>query len=183
MGRAGGDDDRRLRARDAPDAVLGRRRAQAVALDGRRDDRLDLLGGHLGVGLVVEVVDVAGDAAEGHHGAGARIAHGGRQRVERERLGAHRDVRRGRRAARHGRDERELVAGVQRLVLRRVLAIDGQHERQAAGQVVDGGQRIGDPRALGQLELEPVAPGPLAQGREEADVDDHVRQGSQIGDA
>ena len=65
----------------------------------------------------------------------------------------------------------------------RVLAVDGQHERQAAGQVVDGGQRIGDPRALGQLELEPIAPGPLAQGREEADVDDHVRQGSQIGDA
>ena len=71
---------------------------------------------------------------------------------------------------------------LQRLVLRRVLAIDGQHERQAAGEVVDGGQRIGDPRALGQLELEPVAPGPLAQGGEEADVDDHVRQGSQIGD-
>ena len=87
------------------------------------------------------------------------------------------------RATRHGRDERQLVAGVQRLVLRGVLAVDGQDERQAAGQVVDGGQRVGDPRALGQLELEPIAPGPLAQGREEADVDDHVRQGSQIGDA
>ena len=114
---------------------------------------------------------------------GARIAHGGGQRVERERLGAHGDVRRGRRAARHGRDQRELVAGVQRLVLRRVLAVDREHERQPAGEVVDGGQRVGDPRALGQLELEPVAPGPLAQGREEADVDDHVRQGSQIADA
>ena len=94
---------------------------------------------------------------------------------------AHRDVRGGRRAARHGRDQRELVAGLQRLVARRVLAVDREHERQAAGQVVDGGQRVGDQGALGQLELEPVAPGPLAQGREEADVDDHVRQGSQIG--
>jgi len=28
---------------------------------------------------------------------------------------------------------------------------------------------------------QPVAAGPLAQGGEEADVDDHVRQGSQIG--
>ena len=71
---------------------------------------------------------------------------------------------------------------LQRLVLRRVLAVDREHERQPAGQVVDGRQGVGDPRALRRLELEPIAPGPLAQGREEADVDEHVRQGSQIGD-
>ena len=183
MRRAGGDDDRRLRARDAPDAVLGRRRAQAMALDGRRDDRLDLLGRHLGVGLVVEMVDVAGDAAEGHDRAGARIAHGGGQRVERERLGAHGDVRGGRRAARTGGISASSSPACSAWSSRRVLAVDGEHERQAAGEVVDGGERIGDPRALGQLELEPIAPGPLAQRREEADVDDHVRQGSQIGDA
>jgi hypothetical protein len=69
------------------------------------------------------------------------------------------------------------------VVLRGVLAVDRQHEREAARQVVDGGQRVGDARALGQLELEGVAPGPLAQGREEADVDDHALQGSQIAGA
>ena len=54
-----------------------------------------------------------------------------------------------------------------------VLAVDGHHERQAGGQVADGGQGVGHPRALGQLELELAAPGALAQLGEEADADEH----------
>jgi hypothetical protein len=82
-------------------------------------------------------------------------------------------MRRRRRAAGDRRDQGELVAGAQWLVARRVLAIDGEHERQVAREVVDRRERVGDHRALGQLELECVAPRALAQGREEADVNDH----------
>ena len=49
----------------------------------------DALVGHLRVGLVVELLDLAGHALEGDDGAGARVAHARDQGVERQRLGGH----------------------------------------------------------------------------------------------
>ena len=54
-----------------------------------------------------------------------------------------------------------------------MLAVDREDERQAARQVAHGGQRVGDAGAVGQVELEHVAPGALAQHGEEADADAH----------
>ena len=55
-----------------------------------------------------------------------------------------------------------------------VLAVDGHDERHAGGEVADGGQGVGHPRALGQVELELGASGALAQAGEQADGDDHT---------
>ena len=93
------------------DAVLGRRRAEAVALDRAVDDVAHRLERHLLVGLVLELVDVAGDARERDDGARARIAHALDERVERQRLRPDRDVRAGlQAAAADRRDQRQLVA-------------------------------------------------------------------------
>ena len=51
--------------------------------------------------------------------------------------------------------------------------LTARHERQVAGQVAHRGQRVGDAGAVGQVELEHVAPGALAQHGEEADADAH----------
>ena len=56
----------------------------------------------------------------------------------------------------------------------RVLAVDRHHEREPGGQVVDGGQRVADAGALGQLQLELAAPArALAQQGEETHADQH----------
>ena len=67
--RRGSDDHRRLGQRDGAGAVLDRHRAQPVAPGLLGGDRLELGDGHLGVGLVVELGDLAGDALEQHDGA------------------------------------------------------------------------------------------------------------------
>ena len=113
------DGDRRLGQRHGPDPVLGGGGAQAVALDRLRDDLGDLALGHLRVGLVLELGDLAGDTEERHHRAGPRVAHALDQRVERQRLVGDARVELVDRAARHRRDQRQLVAGVQRRVGRR----------------------------------------------------------------
>ena len=135
----------------------------------------DALVGHLHVGLVVEVVDVAGHALEGDDGAGARVAHARNQGVEGQRLGG--DDRGHGLAARHRRDERELVARAQLGVGVGVVAVDGHHERQAAGEVVEPVQRVAHARALGQVELDLAGAGALAQHREQSDGHHHARQG------
>src|SRR4051794_4122012 len=172
-----GHDDRRLAQRHAPDAVLGGRGAQAVALDRGGDDRLHLLARHLRVGLVVEPLGLARDALEHDDGARARVAHARGDGVERQRLGADRDVRRGRRPAAHGRDQGELVAGREHVVGGRVLAVDRHHEPEPAGEVVDRGEGVADGGALGQLELDAPASGALAQDGEQADRDGHRGSG------
>ncbi len=63
--------DRRLRQGHRPDSVLGRRRAQAVALDRPADDLPDLVLSHLNVGLVFELGDLSCHAGEGDDGPGA----------------------------------------------------------------------------------------------------------------
>ena len=126
------------------------------------------------VGLVLEAVDLAGHPLEGHDRAGPRVAHPRGHRVERQRGVAQGDVDGAAPgAAAHRRQQRELVAGRQPLGGRRVLAVHGEDERQVAGQVADGGQGVGDAGAVGQVELEHVAPGALAQHGEEADADAH----------
>ena len=85
----GGDRDchRRLTETDASDAVLDRRATQPVAPDRGRAAICTIVGcAILRVGLVVEVVDLAGHARERHHRAGPRIADERQQRIERQRL-------------------------------------------------------------------------------------------------
>ena len=82
VGRGGGDDHARLAQRHRARAVLERDRAAPV---GRRDllaDRPQPLLGHLGVGLVVELRDLARDALEQHDRARRRVAD---RRGERDR--------------------------------------------------------------------------------------------------
>ena len=84
-------------------------------------------------------------------------------------------MRRGRGAAAHRRDERELVARRERVVGGGVLAVDGHDEREPAREVVDLGEGVGDARVVGQVELERVAAGALPENGEEADGDLHAR--------
>ena len=106
-----GDDHARLAERDRPDPVLGGGGLEAVSLEALGEDRRDPLARHLRVGLVLEAVDVAGDALEGDDRAGAGADDQRRDRVERERLRGDRGVDVGGAAA-DRRDQRELVAGV-----------------------------------------------------------------------
>ena len=168
---AGGHDDARLAQLDAPDAVVGGGGAEAVTLDRLGDDRVDAPGGHLRIGLVVEVGDLPRHAAEGDDRPGPRVAHARGDRVEGELVG--RD-----RAAADRRDDRELVSGLQDRLRPGVLAVDRQDERQPGGEVLDRGQRVGGAGALRQVELELVAAGPLAQAGEEADGDAHPPEDS-----
>jgi hypothetical protein len=167
--RAGGDDDRRLAERHAAVAMVGGRAAQAVALDGLGDDRLDAGGGHLHVRVVVEERHVAGRAAERHHRARPRVAHARGHIVERQR-----GVEHG--AAADRRHDRQLVAGRQHDGLVGVLTVDGQHERHARRQVLDLRQRVGHARAVGELELELISPGALLQPREQPHADLHTTE-------
>ena len=100
--------------------------AQAAVLghDGARDAR-DLLLGHARVGLVLEVEHVAVARALAH-GAGERRDRAGvragdvrDQAVEVDRLGAEQDERLGSAAARDRRDQRDLVAVLQRAPIAR----------------------------------------------------------------
>ena len=104
MRRARRDDHARLAQRHDADAVLGRRGAEPVALDRGAHDLAHRRLGHLGVGLVLELLDGARDAAEGHDGAGPRIAHARRRAppatAARRAHGRERPPRRQRRAAR-----------------------------------------------------------------------------------
>ena len=78
VGRGGGHRHAGLRQRHVAHAVLDGRGAQAVALDrlARRSPRC-CGRRHLGVGLVLEPLHLAGHALEGDHRAGARVAHAG----------------------------------------------------------------------------------------------------------
>ena len=68
------DDHARLAQRDVADAVLGGDRLQIVCLGALAEDLGDSRLGHLGVGVVCELFDVAGRALERDDRAGARIA-------------------------------------------------------------------------------------------------------------
>ena len=97
--RRGGHDHARLAQRHGADPVLQRHRGASV---GRRDllpDRPQLLGGHLHVGLVVELGHLARDALEEHDRAGGGIAHGGGE-GRRGRAGRRSPARGGRRPRR-----------------------------------------------------------------------------------
>ena len=80
------DRDARLAERHGADAVLGRGGLEPVALDRVGDDRRDPLLGHLAVGLVLEALDVARRALEGHDRAGGRAADEPREALDRQRL-------------------------------------------------------------------------------------------------
>ena len=79
VGSRRGDDHRRLAERDAADPVDQRDRRQTVLLGLLRADRAQLLARHLDVRLIVERLDLARDAFERDHRAGARVPHGGRR--------------------------------------------------------------------------------------------------------
>ena len=135
---------------------------------------------HLGVGLVLEPLDLARHAREGHDRAGARVAHALGQRVERQRLRAHAHPRRrGGRAAAHRRDQRQLVARVEHVLGVRVLAVHRHHERDAVGERRErlARERVAHPRAVGQLERQRIGAGALAQHREQAHGDLHAPDG------
>ena len=143
-----------------------------------RHDGAELRERHLRVGLVLERRHFARDAREGHDRSGAWVAYARDKRVERQQAVDERDVRLG--APRHRRDQRQLVAGQQRRVCGRVLAVDGHHERQPVGERRDRRvrQRVAHARALGQLERQLARARALAQHGEEADAHDHRAQGT-----
>jgi hypothetical protein len=159
MRRARGYDDARLAELDPPDAVVGCRLAEPVALDRVGHDHLDLLGRHLGVGLVLEEVDLARDAGERDDRASARVAHALEQRLDRQRLRVDR-------AAAHRRDQRELVVGPQHHILGGDLAVDRHHDGDALGDR-ERRDRVAHGGAVGKLHLDEVAPGSLAQDGEQ----------------
>ena len=72
-------------------------------------------------------------------------------------------------AAAHRRDQRELVAGAERRLVVRVLAVDGHHDGQVAGEVAQLVDRVLHARAVGKLDRELAGAGALAELREEAD--------------
>jgi hypothetical protein len=106
-------------------------------------------------------VDARG-AGERRDRAGLVGAHLVDDAVERERLLAEQE-----RAARHGRDQRDLVAVGERAVARRVLLVDRVEEAVGLVAQVERGPDVGARRGVD------VAPRParaLAQAGEEADA-------------
>ena len=76
-------------------------------------------------------------------------------------------------AAADRRDQGQLVAGRQRLVLGGVLAVHRHDQREAVGQVAEGSHRVGHPRAVVQVQHQLARSGALAQHGEETDGDLH----------
>ena len=141
----------------------------------------DPLARHLAVGLVLEPLDLAGGAAEDDDRA---RRPGGRPRPRARSSESGSSVTRARagggRAAADRRDQRQLVAGARRSprsstysrLTRRAHRHRGE-DLAEPGLAAGGRERVGDGRALGQLEREPVAAGALAQDREQANLDLH----------
>ena len=171
--RRGGDDHRRLGQRDGAGAVLDRHRTEAVAFGLLGGDRLELGDGHLRVGLVVELVDLARDPLEQHDAAGPRVADGVGKGAEVERVAGHAHVADRPGPTAHRRHQRDLVARPHGRVGRRVLAVH-RHHALARAQRADRrgrhrGEHVGDAGAVGQLDLEAVGAGALTQAGEESD--------------
>src|SRR5438552_957076 len=112
----GGDDDRDLTDREIADAVVHDQTQRSVIGLETLSDLAHLRLGHLGIGLVLEVRDdlpaaaVAHRAEEHDDAAESRVAHRGERVVDGQRRGGNGDRRHGHRAARHRRDQRDLVA-------------------------------------------------------------------------
>ncbi len=179
-----GDDDRRLAQRHPADPVLGGGGEQAVALDAVGEDRRDPLLGHLPVGLVVEARDLPGHALEGDDR---------RPRRDPRRPGAARAPRRGERlvltrawsmgagappeiggisaSSSPARDSSSPSPAYSRLTAIRSGIRSTSSSRPGAAARRSKASRDGG--ALGQLDLDRVAPGALAEDREEADRDGH----------
>ena len=147
--------------------MLSGGRAQAVALDCVRDDLGDLALGHLHVGLVLELGHLAGNTEERDDRAGARIANALDQRIERQRLGRDAGVQLADRTARHRRDQRELVAGVQGSVGRGVLLIDRHHHGHAVCDRAHPIERVAYERSLGEVQLDRGGTRPLTETGEQ----------------
>ena len=159
---------------DVADAVLDRRGAQPVPLDRGLGDRPQRLERHLLVGLVVERGHLARDALERHDRTRARVAHA-RDRVDRQRLGADRDV--------HGAARRPTPAGSARA--RRPAPARTASSAYSRLTAMTTGSPAGDvararrcasrdPRARRAARARArVRPGALAELGEEADGDLH----------
>src|SRR5215210_4168611 len=150
--------------------MLHCRGAQAMALDRLSGYRRHSLLGHLDIGLVVQPVDLAGHAGEGHDGARAGILHALGQLRDGERPLPH--PRMGLAPA-HRRDQSQLVAGGELPPLVRVLTVHGHHHGHPFDQVVDLAEGIADERAVGQLQAELVRAGTLSQHGEQANCHLH----------
>jgi hypothetical protein len=117
------------------------------------------------------MMHLAGHALEGDDRPRPRVADQRGDRVERQRLGSHTGVRR--RAAADRRDEGQLVARRQRGVGRGVLAVDRQDERQGRPPGHPRRPARRPPGAFGEVQLDRVAAGALAQDGEQAHAHRH----------
>src|ERR1051325_10548473 len=171
----GGDRDRDARRADldAPDTVVDRDRAELVALEQARSEPGHHVLGHLGVGLVLEMRDLAASrlpphgAGERRDPAGAIVGDLRHHRLQRQRLLGDSEG-----AAGDRRDQRDLVAVPKVLVGPGVLAVDGVE--QPRGLVAQSERRpyVGDRRSV-DLAARPA--GLLAETGEEAHGDAHIR--------
>ena len=133
--------------------------------------------GHLRVSLVFELRHLPSHAGERDYGAGSGIAHQLDERIEGQRLAGQPSVNRPDRAARDRRDQRHLVAAVQRSRRVRVLLVDGHHDGDAVGQGPHLLERVADDRAIGQLELHLGRSRPLSETGEKPDANLHGLKG------
>ncbi len=142
-----------------------------------RDDRRDPLLGHLGVGLVLEPLDLARHALEGR----PPRRRAGRARARRSASSDSGSV--GHPRVHGAAASPPLTGGISASSSpgveharrsSRVLAVHRHHERQPVGEVAQRVERVAHPRALGQLERELARARALAQQREEADGDLHA---------
>ena len=159
-----GDRDARLADLDPADAVGDRDLAEVVAGPQIGCEALHLLLGHALVGLVLEMVDRAAPrvrarrADEGGDGPGLLVRGVGDHGGEVDRVGGE-----AKRAARHRRDQGELVSVGELPRGRYVLPVQGVEDPRRLGSEL--GQRcpdVGGAAALRKLELALRRPGLLA---------------------
>src|SRR5262245_9165125 len=191
MRRRRGDHDRDLADREPAGAVLDREpHPGQLGLD-LGDQRGHHLDRHRRVGLVLEVIDglavaLAPDVA-GERDDAAAVGPGdrGEAAIERQRLGEHRDVRRAIAAAGDRWNQHDLVAVGERgitgdhvLVHRDPVLAAQRADRVVAG--LERRDRVGEPRAVVQLERLGVGADPRAKHREVKDRDAHHRYSTPV---
>ena len=75
------------------------------------------------------------------------------------------------------RDQRDLVSGVQGRPGVGIFLVDGHDHGHAVGQIPDSVERVGHPRALGQLEFDLAGAGAFTQPGKKSDSNLHGLKG------
>ena len=146
-------------------------------VDRRLHDLGQLALGHLGIGLVLERRDLAGDAEEGGHRARARIAHELQQGIQAQRLVGHPHVGVATAPPETGGIRASSSPGSSGCSASAYSRLTAITTGSAGGQRRHLAQRVADARALGELELDLVGPRALAEPGEQSHGHLHWPQG------